>query len=368
MWPVVATRSGRRSSACSCSRAPPRALRLREPGAGPPPVTAYPEPPRPAEPPLLQPESAPRPDLPPLSGDPVLWKERCTAWRPAWGLPTVGKVLAAVATGLAVVLFVAGAIVVVKRVNLVLQPEQAEQLANRPGAQDLGGWLLVGAGVFAAGRYLLPLAVGLSGAIAGERFRRTLDALLSTPLDRRAVLRAKVQAAAERGMAFAAVAVAAVGMAFTADGGVRLGAVAGARLGGAAALLVLSGFGLVIGAGAWLSVRCPTDARAFRLLLPVAVLAIGWPVGVWNLLAEDVSPDVLLRDARCGRRDGDSRRWCCGGTPAGRWNGESETRGTEDRSQRTEGRVTEGRGQPDKDFLVFSGFLSSVLCPLTSGF
>ena len=123
--------------------------------------------------------------------------------------------------------------------------------------------------------------------MAGERFRRTLDVLLSTTLDRRAILRAKVRAPAERGTVFAALAVAAAGMAFTADGGVRLGA--------AAALLVLGGFGLVIGLGAWLTVRCPTDARAFRLLLPVAVLAVGWPVGVWNLLraSEEVQPELL---------------------------------------------------------------------------
>jgi ABC-type transport system involved in cytochrome c biogenesis permease component len=77
----------------------------------------------------------------------------------------------------------------------------------------------VSAGVFAAGRYLLPAAVGVSGAIAGERTRGTLDALLSTALDRRAVLRAKVQAHAERGVGYAAVAVAAVGMAFIAHAG-----------------------------------------------------------------------------------------------------------------------------------------------------
>lgn len=272
-----------------------RSLRLREPGAGPLPVTEYPEPPRPAEPPLLTPESAPRPDLPPLSGDPVLWKERCTAWRPAWGFPTLGKALSAMAAGLAGLLLVSGAWTVFQRVGQALHPDRVEQLANRSGAPDLGGWLLVGAAVLAAGRYLLPLAVGLSGAIAGERFRRTLDVLLSTTLDRRAVLQAKVQATVERGTAFAAIAVAAVGMAFTADGGARLGAIAGARLGTAAAVLMLSGFGLVIGVGAWLTVRCPTDTRALRLLLPVAVLAIGWPIGAWNLLTEDLSPDVLLR-------------------------------------------------------------------------
>ena len=159
------------------------------------------------------------------------------------------------------------------------------RLANPPGRAGRRRVAHGGAGVFAAGRYLLPVAVGVSGAVAGERFRRTLDVLLSTTLDRRAVLRAKVQAVIERGTAFAAVAVAAVGMAFTADGGVWLGA--------AAAVLLLCGYGLVIGLGAWLTVRCPTDARALRLLLPIAVLAIGWPVGVWNLLNAEWPPALL---------------------------------------------------------------------------
>ena len=267
-----------------------RSLRLREPSAGPPPVTAFPDPPRPAAPPLLQPRCTPPPTLPPVDdSDPVLWKERCVGWRPAWGMPSVSRAASALAAGLAAALFVGGGWVLAQRVGLALLPERAERVASRPGAPDAGGWLLVGAGVFAAGRYLLPLAVGVSGAVAGERFRRTLDVLLSTPLDRRAILRAKVRVPAERGTVFATVAVAAVGMAFTADGGVLLGA--------AAAALVLGGFGLVIGLGAWLTVRCPTDTRAFRLLLPVAVLAVGWPVGVWNLLraAEDVPPGLLAR-------------------------------------------------------------------------
>jgi ABC-type transport system involved in cytochrome c biogenesis permease component len=134
------------------------------------------------------------------------------------------------------------------------------------------------------------LAAGLSGAVAGERFRGTLDALLATPLDRRAILRAKVQAHAERGTAFAALAVAAVGMAFTADGDIRLGA--------SAAALVLAGAGLVVGLGAWLTVRCATDARAFRLLLPLTVLAVGWPVGAGSLLRFDPEmPRELLTRA-----------------------------------------------------------------------
>ncbi len=267
-----------------------RSLRLRDATAGPPPVTAYPEPPRPAEPPLLQPEhDAPR-DLPPLdASDPVLWKERCVGWRPAWALPTVSKVAGTLATVAAALLFVGGAWTLLTRVAKSFDPAQAERLTPRPGTLESGGWLLMSAGVFAAGRYLLPLAVGLSGAIAGERFRGTLDVLLCTTLDRRALLRAKVQAHAERGTVFAAVAVSAVGMAFIADAGVQVGL--------AAAVLAASGIGFVIALGAWLTVRCPGDVRAFRLLLPVTMLVVGWPVGAWSLVTGEspVPPEVLFR-------------------------------------------------------------------------
>jgi hypothetical protein len=57
---------------------------------------------------------------------------------------------------------------------------------------------------------------------------------------------------------------------------------------------MLTGMGLVIGVGMWLTVRCATDVRAFRLLLLVALPAIGWPVGAWNLLHPDAEVPVEL--------------------------------------------------------------------------
>jgi ABC-type transport system involved in multi-copper enzyme maturation permease subunit len=257
-----------------------RALRLREPSAGPPPATQFPAPPRPADPPLIQPTRPTPRTLPPLdAADPVLWKERCAGFRPAWAMPAVARVLSALVVALVIVLFAAGGRELARRLEWALDPDAP----TRPPGLYSGGWLLMAGGVFALGRYLLPLAVGVSGAVAGERFRGTLDALLTTPLSRRAILRAKVQAHAERGLGFATAATAGVGMAFTADG---------VQLGVAAALLVLCGSGLAVALGAWLSVRCPSDTRAFRLLLPFALLVIGWPVGVWNLLRFD--PDAPL--------------------------------------------------------------------------
>ncbi|MCI0702743.1 MAG: ABC transporter permease [Planctomycetia bacterium] len=256
-----------------------QSLRLGEVSAGPRPVTAFPEPPRPADPPFLLPDREPIPQLPPVDeANPVLWKERCVGWRPEWSVPVVTRPLGTLVAVLAILLFVGGAWTVMQRLAKSVDPD-ADRLIRPSGTPDLGGWLLVGAAMFATGRYLLPLTVGVTGAIAGERRRGTLDVLLSTTLARGAILRAKVWAHAERGLIFAAGAIAALGMAFIVDGGVRLGL--------AAAALVVSGIWLVIALGAWLTVRCATDVRAFRFLLPVTVLVIGWPAGVWNLLVAE---------------------------------------------------------------------------------
>jgi ABC-type Na+ efflux pump permease subunit len=205
-------------------------------------------------------------------------------------MPSVAKGLAIVVTIAAIMLFALGAWIELKRVGSLFDSPQADDLVKQPAMPDRGDVLLTAAGMFAVGRYILPLAVGLSGAIAGERYRRTLDSLLSTPIDRRTILRAKVQAHAERGTAFAAIAVAAVGMAFTADGDIRLGV--------SSAALVLGIIGLILGLGAWLTVRCPNDVRAFWLLLPFTLVAVVWPVGLWQLLHSDPAvPRELLTQA-----------------------------------------------------------------------
>jgi ABC-type Na+ efflux pump permease subunit len=144
---------------------------------------------------------------------------------------------------------------------------------------------MVTAGVLAAGLYLLPLAVGVAGCVAGERHRGTLDPLLATPLGRRGVLFSKVRAHAEQGLVFAVGAATAVGCGFGADGGLRLGAAAIAAL--------LGGFALVVTLAAWLSVRCETPVRAFRLALPAVVLVIGLPALVRNWIAWESVGDAV---------------------------------------------------------------------------
>lgn len=266
-----------------------RALRLRDATAGPPPVSAFPDPPKPAPPPLVQPERAPRPNRPSVcDADPILWKDR-HAPRPAWALPRTARATGVLVVAAAALLFLGGAWQVAQRAGRAFDPAEAERQTSAAAPPDSASWFLTAAAVFAAGRYLLPLAVGLSAAVAGERARNTLDPLLCATPDRAALLRSKLRAQAERGLGAAGGAVVAAGGAFAADGGPLLG--------GAAALLMLCGFGLVIGTGALLTVRCPSDARAFRLLLPFAVLAAGWPVGVWAGVIRgeliEVTPNAL---------------------------------------------------------------------------
>jgi ABC-type Na+ efflux pump permease subunit len=265
---------------------------LRRPGAtaGPLDQTAYPEPPRGRPNPIVfaPPRIDPGP-LPPIDdADPVLWKERHTGRSsPLPVLDTPVRWLGGMFALIAVMLFVTGGWQLAKRPLRALDPSQVERMSNRRSEPPDGGNLMIAAGVFAAGLYLLPLAIGVSGSIAGERHRATLDSLLTTLLSRRAILRSKVRAHVESGLVFGVGAITAAGCGFGADGDVQLGV--------AAMAAVVAGFALVIALGTWLSVRCATPIRAFRLCLPAVVLVIGLPVLVGRSIEwENVGPSIAL--------------------------------------------------------------------------
>jgi ABC-type Na+ efflux pump permease subunit len=256
-----------------------RGVRRAGPTAGPLPRTEFPEPPRGRPAPVVfVPADADRPQLPPIDdADPVLWKERHTGRTPP--LPVFDKplrVLGVLVTVLAVALFVGGGWMLVKRAVRALDPDEAPRMLKQT---DGAGGLLLTAGVFAAGLYLIPLAAGVTGCVAGERFRGTLDSLLATPLGRWRILRSKARAHAERGLVFAGGAAAALGAGFGAENDVRVGL--------AAVAAFAAGVALVISLGAWLSVRCATPLRAFRLCLPVVVAVVGLPVLAWRLGGEE---------------------------------------------------------------------------------
>src|SRR5262249_31692158 len=148
---------------------------------------------------------------------------------------------------------------------------------------DIGGALLIVAGTLAAGLYLFPLTVGISGCVAGERQRGTLDSLLATPLSRRSILLSKLRARAASSLVFGIGAITGIGCGFGADGGLRLGLVAMAAM--------AAGFLFTIALAAWLSVRCDSAVRALRLSLPALVLVIGLPVLIRNLIRwSDLNP------------------------------------------------------------------------------
>ncbi len=182
-----------------------------------------------------------------------------------------------------------GAWIVLKRVGIFFKEDsqQVDAFERKSGVPDDGGTLLMTAGVFAVG---VPLCYRWR-SVQWHDCRRALTAARSIPCFAFRWIGgrfcAKVQAHAERGTAFTAVAVAAIGMAFTADGDIRLGA--------SSAALVLGSIVLVLGLGAWLTVRCATDFRAFRILLLVVLLSVGWPIGLWQLLNANTSvPRELL--------------------------------------------------------------------------
>jgi ABC-type Na+ efflux pump permease subunit len=238
---------------------PPRTV-IRLPGAEPPvPSRRAEPPPRPTWQPGYVPPKRPRLD----EKDPLLWKERYVAGRPAQaGSADRARAAGCLFAALALILLFVGLGILINR------------LWVRPTEDDMGGQLVLNGSTVALGLYLVPAAIGLSAAVARERHRQTLDALLALPVSRGRILQAKVRAAMERAWAWGPAAALASGVAFGADGGWQLGL--------AAAAFVLAGIGLVAGLGAWLTVRCPTEVRALRFLVPAVVLVVGVPVGVWG--------------------------------------------------------------------------------------
>lgn len=237
--------------------------------------------------------------------DPVLWRERHAKAHPI----SLVNVLMIVATMIALVLFFVGGWKLWKRAMQALDPNEVTRFLQ-PGVVESpfqGGPLLIAAGVIASGGCLLTLAVGVTGCVAGERVRGTLDSLLATTLNRRRILRAKIQAQAEQVLVFAAVAVAGLGAGFGAEGGVVFGlAMVAAFVGGSA---------LVVGLAAWLSVRCATSVGAFRLCLP-GLIGVGcMPLLAWFFTDwENTAPatEVLAWCAGALLLAGAAMWWCAG--------------------------------------------------------
>jgi ABC-type Na+ efflux pump permease subunit len=204
-------------------------------------------------------------------GDPVLWKERHAKTHPSrWGGFAIAMTLLIAGS-----LFFFGGWLLVSRTMQALDPDKAVQFVQTStGSPDYAGVLLMLAGTIAGVLYVLPLAVGVTDSIAGERLRGTLDSLLVSLLDRRQLLRAKVRAHAEHGLGFAVWAAASLGAGFGTEGGISLGFAMMAAFAG--------GCVFIVGLGAWLSVRCPTPLKAFRLCLPALLTVGAFPLLAWG--------------------------------------------------------------------------------------
>ena len=233
---------------------------------------------------LLLPSPAPvletfrlAPGLPPIDDtDPIGWKERHVTGRVIGGANSAGNSLALVFGGLGGLLMVVGSCILIERYADSLEPVGPLGSMTSSSKWDPGGQLLIDGSTLAAGAYLVPAAIGLAMTIARERNKRTLDALLTIPDERSFILGRKVWAAMRRGWGWLLAAVLAAGLSFSVDGGWKMGV--------AAVEFILAGVGLVVGLGAWLTVRCSSEIRAFRLLLPVVVLVVGTPVAAWNAI------------------------------------------------------------------------------------
>jgi hypothetical protein len=247
------------------------------------------------------------PDLPPIDDeDPVRWKEQHVVGRRAY----VEQARNPARSRIAVVLlgFLAGCLILVGAGrNAVLRMKEATREAEHvryflqhppptghpdssiyatPKELEVGAALTLLGGALSLALYLVPAALAMTPIIARERRQATLDPLLTLPLDRHDILWAKVCVVMRRGWGWAALAAAAISLTFATERGWRHGV--------AAADAMLGGVAMVGGLAAWLSVRCPTEIRALRLLLPAVVVAFGAPIAVWHWAITEVAPHVPL--------------------------------------------------------------------------
>jgi ABC-type transport system involved in multi-copper enzyme maturation permease subunit len=258
----------------------PRHLRGPKASAGEPDATAYPEPPRGrAEPPAFTLEGARAYPFPPLdAANPVRWRERHAARsRPFPILDKPVRWVGVVGAGFAAFLFSVGVWQLMARVVLGLDPDSSQSLPSSAGTESPGSGWLAAAGVVFAGLFLVPSAVGVSGCIAGERQRGTLDSLLLTLLPRRAILWAKVRAHLEHWLVFAVASLTATGCGFSAAAGFDCGL--------AVTAAVAAGFWFATASAAWFSVRAKSPGQALSWCLAPATGVGVMPLVFWTLVS-----------------------------------------------------------------------------------
>jgi ABC-type transport system involved in multi-copper enzyme maturation permease subunit len=241
---------------------------------------------------LYGPDWAPPLRLPPVGDRPLLWKEMYQGG-PATVGPPPRRLLKELAVPWLASLFLAA---------LWALAIRAAVLGRARGLNDAFTALCSAAGVALAAVWCAGAAFRAAGSISRERERGTLDGLLTLPLERAAVLRAKWLGSILRWrtLGYALVAVWSFGLA--------LGALhpLGALL---AALTCAVGLALAASVGLWLSLVAPSTLRAN---VSVAVVLLLWLFGAW-LAAPFAGPPVPRPDCWPGRFD---RLGC---NPLGAW-------------------------------------------------
>lgn len=142
-----------------------------------------------------------------------------------------------------------------------------------------------------AGVLVVPfVGVRVAASVAEERAKKTLESLFALPIDRSAVLWAKVRAAIYRSRWWAWGSAAAVGLAAL-TGGLHPICIPGLGL-------MFTGYGVFnVGLGAWLGVRCKTTMRAVLTHLAVTLATFVGPVIAAPLFGSPLvvfSPPVAL--------------------------------------------------------------------------
>lgn len=190
--------------------------------------------------------------------DPLEWKER---W---FG----GRIWPHAETTEAALLFVLLA-VVVGGFMTVLVPITVHRLDERQSLATLYGPLCQILFTILLPGIMLGVGVVTTGTIARERQRQTLESLLSAPVERRAILRAKARTALREVLPVVWILAAFYVMALV-TGGVMLPSLV------VAPLLIVGWGGLAAAGGMWLSVRCanPTRAMGYYLLALLSVCVL----------------------------------------------------------------------------------------------
>jgi ABC-type transport system involved in multi-copper enzyme maturation permease subunit len=202
-------------------------------------------------------------ELPPIGGDPLYWKEMSLGYTPFYKSPVFYTMLG-----------IAGYVVVSVFLS-VLVGAATDQFTSWTQRVEVLSHILRGLGLIYGMLLCFGMGFFAAGAVARERQAKTLDSLLTMPIDRRAILGAKWLASLNRnlGWLFSLAMIAALGLI---TGSLH---VSGAMLLTAAPVIHAAFFASL---GLYLSVVCRTTLEAYVKLAVIffVITVASWLLGV----------------------------------------------------------------------------------------